>query len=91
MPILTQAIMYLRPDVDFANTDRTLVGIRWDTLGVVPPTQAEVDVAIATLTAPLTADDSRALTLRRAADLEKSPDLVDQIEGLRLRLSLLGG
>lgn len=32
-----------------------------------------------------------ALIERRAAELEKSPDLKDQIEGLKLRLQLLGG
>lgn len=36
-------------------------------------------------------DASRALVTRRAADLAASPDLADQIEGLKLRLQLLGG
>lgn len=47
MRTLTQAITALRPGVDFANTDGTLKGIRWDTPGVIPPTQAEVDVWLA--------------------------------------------
>lgn len=49
MASLTEAIIALRPGVDFANTDGTLKGIRWDTPGVTPPTQAEVDEAMATL------------------------------------------
>lgn len=47
MRTLTQAITALRPGVDFANTDGTLKGIRWDSPGVIPPTQAEVDAWLA--------------------------------------------
>ncbi len=43
---LTQAITALRPGVDFANTDGTLAGIRWDA-PCEPPTQAEVDAWLA--------------------------------------------
>ena len=39
----------LFPGVDFANTDNTLAGIRWDDPppGFVPPTQEEVDAELA--------------------------------------------
>lgn len=46
---LTEALVILRPGVDFANVDGTLANIRWDTPGVVPPTQAEVDAAMAVI------------------------------------------
>ena len=46
---LTNTIAALRPGVDFANADNTLAGIRWDTPNVVPPTQAEVDAAMAVI------------------------------------------
>ena len=49
MTTLTQAIIALRPEVDFSNSDGTLRGIRWDTPGVVPPTQAQVDAAMAVI------------------------------------------
>ena len=49
MNSFTSAIATLRPGVEFANLDNTLVGIRWDTPGVVPPTQAEVDAAMAVI------------------------------------------
>lgn len=49
MTSLTEAIQALRLGVDFANTDGTLANIRWDTPGVVPPTQAEVDAAMAVI------------------------------------------
>lgn len=52
MSDLTQAIIALRPGVNFSNTDRTLAGIRWDTPGVEPPTQAEVDAEIARQATP---------------------------------------
>ena len=46
---LTNTITALRPGVDFANVDNTLAGIRWDTLNVTPPTQAQVDAAMAVI------------------------------------------
>ena len=46
---LTEALVILRPGVDFANVDGTLANIRWDTPNVVPPTQAEVDAAMAVI------------------------------------------
>jgi len=49
MSDLTKVIISIRPGVDFANTDNTLEGIRWDTPGVVPPTQNEVDAAMAVI------------------------------------------
>jgi hypothetical protein len=49
MTSLTEAIQALRLGVDFANTDGTLANIRWDTPGVVPPTQEEVDAAMAVI------------------------------------------
>ena len=44
---LTEALVILRPGVDFANVDGTLANIRWDTPNVVPPTQEEADAAMA--------------------------------------------
>lgn len=41
MTVLTR----LRPGVDFADTNGTLAGIRWDSPGT-PPTQEEVDAAL---------------------------------------------
>ena len=46
---LTEALVILRPGVDFANVDGTLANIRWDTPGVVPPTQEEADAAMAVI------------------------------------------
>jgi Domain of unknown function (DUF4376) len=37
----------LRPGADFSNPDNTLQSVRWDTPGVVPPTQQEFDLAVA--------------------------------------------
>jgi hypothetical protein len=39
----------LRPGADFSNPDNTLQSVRWDTPGVVPPTQQEFDLAAAQL------------------------------------------
>jgi len=41
------AVQALRPGVNFSNSNNTLAGIRWDTPGVTPPTQVEVDAEIA--------------------------------------------
>lgn len=46
---LTEALVILRPGVDFANVDGTLANIRWDTPNVVPPTQEEADAAMAVI------------------------------------------
>jgi hypothetical protein len=47
MSTLLKAIASLRPGVDCADTDGTLEGLRWDTKGVTPPTQKDVDDEIA--------------------------------------------
>ncbi len=47
MDLIRGAIETLRPGVDFADTNGTLVGIRWDTPDVTPPSQAEVDAEVA--------------------------------------------
>lgn len=47
MADLTAALLALRPGVSFANRDGSLVGIRWDSPGVTPPTQAEIDAELA--------------------------------------------
>lgn len=52
MSDFTTAIAKLRPGVEFANVDNTLSNVRWDTPGVVPPTQAEVDAAVQKLGIP---------------------------------------
>jgi hypothetical protein len=52
-----------RPGADFANTDGTLAGIRWDTPGVVPPTQQEFDLAAAQLAKLAAIDAAAASTL----------------------------
>ena len=55
MVALNDAIRRLRPGVNFGNTDNTLNGIRWDAPlpeGFVPPTQAEVDAAVASMAVP---------------------------------------
>ena len=49
MNLFHDMIAYLRPGVDFTNTNNTLVGIRWDTPNVVPPTQEEADAAMAVI------------------------------------------
>jgi len=54
MSNMIKAIAALRPGVDFANLNGTLAGIRWDNPppGFVPPTQEEVDAAIARADVP---------------------------------------
>jgi hypothetical protein len=42
-------VQALRPGADFSNPDNTLQSIRWDTPGVVAPTQQEFDLAAAQL------------------------------------------
>ena len=49
MNIFHDAIAHLRPGASFSNRDNTLAGLRWDTPNVVPPTQAEVDAAMAVI------------------------------------------
>lgn len=63
------AVQTLRPGVNFANSDDTLAGIRWDTPDVVPPTQVEVDAAMAIF-------DYRT---KRAAAYPSLADLADAI------------
>lgn len=69
MATLTAALILLRPGVDFANVNDTLDRVRWDTPGVVPPTQAEVEATIATL-------DYRS---KRAAEYPPLADLADAL------------
>ena len=49
MTPLFEALIVLRPNVNFSDKDGTLANIRWDTPGVVPPTQAQVDAAMAVI------------------------------------------
>lgn len=49
MSRLTDALAALRPGADFADTDGTLAGVRWDTPRVKPPSQAEIDAQMARL------------------------------------------
>ena len=49
MTPLFKALIVLRPNVNFSDKDGTLANIRWDTPGVVPPTQEEVDAAMAVI------------------------------------------
>lgn len=56
-----ETIRKLRPGTDFANTDNTLAGIRWDTPGVIPPTQEEVDAAILDMAREARCDEVDAL------------------------------
>jgi hypothetical protein len=53
MATFTDALIYLRPGADFSNRDNTLAGVRWDTPGIVPPTQQEVDAAFVALGNPV--------------------------------------
>src|SRR3979411_3302938 len=53
MATFTDALIYLRPGANFSNKDDTLAGLRWDTPGVVPPTQQEFDAAFAALANPV--------------------------------------
>lgn len=64
-----QAIQYLRPGVDFANSNNTLAGIRWDTPNVIPPTQAEVDAALVYLANPVPATAQAGDFMRALFDL----------------------
>jgi hypothetical protein len=54
MATFLEVLEYLRPGVNFANTDGTLAGIRWDTPAVSAPTQQEVDAAISAMAVPAT-------------------------------------
>ena len=49
MTTLTEALVYLRPRVNFRNVDDILANVVWLTPGVVPPTQEEVDAAMAVI------------------------------------------
>jgi hypothetical protein len=53
MATLTDALVYLRPGVAFANVDGTLGAVRWETPGVTPPTADEVAAAVAHLDNPV--------------------------------------
>lgn len=51
----TRAIQYLWPTLNFADMDGTLANVRYDEplpQGFTPPTQADIDDAIAKLNAP---------------------------------------
>jgi hypothetical protein len=57
MTPLTRAMQSLYPTLNFADLDGTLANVRYDEPlpeGFVPPTQAEIDAAIAKLDQPLT-------------------------------------
>ena len=53
MAALMDVLKALRPGASFSNRDGTLAGVRWDTPGVTPPTQAEYDAAAAALDNPV--------------------------------------
>jgi hypothetical protein len=54
---LSRAIAYLWPTLDFADVDGTLEHVRYDDplpRGFTPPTQADIDAAIAKINTPPT-------------------------------------
>lgn len=87
MSRLTQALMVLRPGAEFSDSDGTLEGVRWDTPDVVPPTQGEVDAALARLDVP---EQVTAAQIIRALDheglLSGVKAAVTQAGGLTLEL-----
>jgi hypothetical protein len=93
MATFTDALIYLRPGAEFSNKDDTLGNVRWDTPGIVPPTQREIDAALVALAPadPEAMTAYHALQLRRADQLAASSDIADQVAALKIRLELLGG
>ena len=78
MPTLFDAIVYLRPGINFSNADKSLKKVRWDEplpKDFVPPTQDEVDAALAYLANP--APDAIANWKGRAILVQRG--LVDKV------------
>jgi len=70
---LARAIAHLRPGVNFADTDGTLAGIRFDAplpAGFTPPTQADIDAAIIELNRPPTPAEKLAASGLTVSDLK---------------------
>ena len=73
MTPLTRAMQSLYPTLNFADLDGTLANVRYDEPlpeGFVPPTQAEIDAAIAKLDQPLTPAEKLAVAGLTVADLK---------------------
>lgn len=80
---IARAVIALRPGVDFADTDGTLAGIRWDTPGVTPPTQAEVDAEIARQANPVPPTVTSGSFIRAAHEL-------DWLDGIEASVAAIG-
>lgn len=78
-----QAIINLRPGVDFSNSNNTLAGIRWDTPNVTPPTQAEVDVELVRIANPVPAIVTAGAFIRAAHEL-------DWLDGIEVAVAAAG-
>lgn len=72
MATLTEALTYLLPGVNFSNPDNKLENVRWDTAVVKPPTQAEVDAAMAQLSRPPTTEQKLAKLGLTVSDLKQA-------------------
>jgi hypothetical protein len=73
MSLLAQAIASLYPTLNFANVDGTLANVRYDDPlppGFVPPTQDQIDAAIAKLDQPPTPAEKLAAAGLTIADLK---------------------
>ena len=73
MTPLTRAMQSLYPALNFADLDGTLANVRYDEPlpeGFVPPTQAEIDAAIAKLDQPLTPAEKLAVAGLTVSDLK---------------------
>ena len=75
---LFRAIQSLYPTLNFADRDGTLANVRYDEplpAGFVPPTQAEIDAAIAKLDQPPTPAEKLAAAGLTVADLKSLLEL----------------
>lgn len=70
---VSRTLAYLYPTLNFADLDGTLANVRYDDPlpeGFVPPTQAEIDAAIAKLDQPPTPAEKLARSGLTVADLK---------------------
>ena len=70
---ISKAIRHLYPTLNFADVDGTLANVRWDPPlpdGFVPPTQEQIDAAIAKLDQPPTPAEKLAKSGLTVADLK---------------------
>ena len=73
MSPLTKALISLYPTLNFADRDGTLANVRYDDplpAGFTPPTQAQIDAAIAKLDQPPTPAEKLAKSGLTVADLK---------------------